>query len=180
MNQLIDILKPEDIPHNYQRTPIGLILEYHNLGRPMDDYSDAQILIGTCIDHRINIRIPDYFSFIVRAGGANMKNNEFKISFAIAIRGIKYIALIGHSDCGMVNLNSRKEQFIRGLVNNADWDKDNAEDHFTQFAPMFEIGNEIDFVAREAKRLRIKYPKIMIAPMLFKLDDNRLYLIREK
>jgi carbonic anhydrase len=47
------------------------------------------------------------------------------------------------------------------------------------FAPLFEIGNEIDFVLSEAVRLRHKYPKILIAPMLYRVEDNLLYLLRE-
>ena len=46
------------------------------------------------------------------------------------------------------------------------WERQRAEDHFMNFAPMFEIGNEIEFVLEEAKRLRNKYPNILIAPTL--------------
>jgi carbonic anhydrase len=45
--------------------------------------------------------------------------------------------------------------------------------------PIFEIGNEIDFVSSEAQRLQLRYPKITIAPMLYRIEDNRLYLIQE-
>ena len=79
----------------------------------------------------------------------------------------------------MVSLADRKQIFIDGLTERAGWEKDRAEEHFMQFAPMFEIGNEIEFVLSEAGRLRTKYPKITIAPMLYKVDDNRLYLINE-
>lgn len=44
---------------------------------------------------------------------------------------------------------------------------------------MFEIGNEVDFVLSEAKRLRLRYPKIIIAPLLYRVEDNRLYLVQE-
>jgi carbonic anhydrase len=79
----------------------------------------------------------------------------------------------------MVNLNDRKEQFIRGLVENAGWQSEAAEDHFRRFAPMFEIGNEIEFVLSEVKRLRLRYPKVLVAPFLYRVEDNRLYLIQE-
>jgi carbonic anhydrase len=65
------------------------------------------------------------------------------------------------------------------LVENAGWEKEWAEEHFMHFAPMFEIGNEIDFVISEAKRLRLRYPKINVAPMLYNVDNGRLYLISE-
>jgi carbonic anhydrase len=45
---------------------------------------------------------------------------------------------------------------------------------------MFEIGNEIDFIISEAIRLRLRYPKIIIVPMLYQIEDNRIYLIKEK
>jgi carbonic anhydrase len=79
----------------------------------------------------------------------------------------------------MVNLISRKDQFIEGMVKAAGWKKEQAEDHFMHFAPMFEIGSETDFTLSEAKRLRLRYPGIMIAPMLYLVGDNLLYFIRE-
>ena len=179
MNRLTDISSSKDIFPEYRDTPIGLLLEYHNLNRPSDTYTQAQLLVGMCMDNRKHLHIPDNFSYIIRAGGANLRYSEFKVSYAIAVGDIQHIALIGHNNCGMVNLISRKEQFINGLINKAGWDKEAAEDHFMHFAPMFEIGNEIDFTTSEANRLRLRYPKITVAPMLYKVEDNRLYLIDE-
>ena len=179
MDMLISIDSTENIPEAYRETPIGLLLEYHNLERPFSSYSQAQLLIGMCMDNRKHLNIPDNFAFIIRAGGANLRASEFKVSYAIAVGGISTIALIGHNQCGMVNLVARKELFIQGLVERGGWDKEKAEEHFMNFAPMFEIGNEIDFVLSEAKRLRLKYPKVPVVPMLYKVEDNRLYLLRE-
>ena len=67
------------------------------------------------------------------------------MSYAIAVGGVKSIALIGRSHCGMVNLVARRELFTQGLVDNAGWERERAEEHFNHFTPMFEIGNEIDF-----------------------------------
>ena len=54
-----------------------------------------------------------------------------------------------------------------------------AERHFLSYAPMFEIGNEIDFLLSEVKRLREQYPKVLVAPLFYKLEDNLLYQIKE-
>jgi len=54
-----------------------------------------------------------------------------------------------------------------------------AERHFMHHVPMFEIGNEIDFVLSEVKRLRQRYQNIQVAPIFYQVDDNLLYLIRE-
>ena len=57
--------------------------------------------------------------------------------------------------------------------------KEEAEEHFMHFAPMFEIGDETDFILSETKRLRLRYPRIKIAPMMYLVEDNKLYLIKE-
>lgn len=179
MNRLVSVSSKEDIFPELLDTPIGLLLEYHNLNREYETYTQAQLLIGMCMDNRKHLRIPDNFSYIIRAGGANLRYSEFKVSYAIAVGGVRHIALIGHNQCGMVNLMARREAFITGLMENAGWEKELAEQHFMNFAPMFEIGNEIDFVSSEAKRLRLRYPKVQVAPFLYRVEDNLLYQIKE-
>jgi carbonic anhydrase len=179
MDRLLAISSKDDIPPQYQGTPVGLFLEYHNLGRPHAAYANAELLIGMCMDNRKQLRIPDNFAFIIRTGGANLRYSEFKVSYAIAVGNVRAIALVGHNQCGMVDLVSRKPQFIRGLVEAAGWQPQEAEEHFDQHAPTFEIGNEIDFILSEVRRLRLRYPRILVAPFLYRVEDNRLYLIRE-
>lgn len=180
MNKLLPIRSIDEINPEYRNTPIGLLLEYHNLNKPFATYDKAQILVGMCMDNRKHLHMPDNFAFIIRSGGANLRYSEFKVSFAIAVGGVRHIALIGHDKCGMVNIISRQKEFIEGLVNNAGWDKGRAEEHFDHYAPMYEIGSETDFILSETKRLRLRYPKIVIAPLIYLVDDNKLYFIDEK
>jgi len=179
MDKLIKVLNNDDIFSQYKGTPIESLLNYHNLGYPFKEYEKAQLLVGMCMDNRKQLKIPNNFSYIIRSGGGNLRYSEFKVSYAIAVGGVKTIALIGHNNCGMVNLMSKKEKFIKGLIENAGWEEIHAEEHFTSFAPMFEIENEIDFLLSEVKRLRTKYPKILVAPLFYNVDDNFLYLINE-
>jgi len=179
LNKLIAIRSIDDILPEYRQTPIGLLLEYHNLNRPLDTYDKAQLLVGMCMDNRKHLHMPDNFAFIIRSGGANLRYSEFKVSYAIGVGQVRHIALIGHNNCGMVNLISRKNEFINGLVDMAGWEKEKAEEHFMHFAPMFEIGNETDFILSETKRLRLRYPKIQIAPLIYLVGDNKLYSIKE-
>jgi carbonic anhydrase len=102
------------------------------------------------------------------------------VSYAVSVGGVKYIALIGHSNCGMVNLHEKKDAFISGLVDNAGWDREFAEDHFNQFSPIFEIGNEIDFLLSESARLRGRYPRINVVPLYYNIEDHKLYIVNEK
>jgi carbonic anhydrase len=173
------VTEPGDISQAYRDTPIGLLLEYHNLGRQYKSYKSAELLIGMCMDNRKSLSIPDNFAFIIRSGGANLRYSEFKVSFAIGVGKVSHIALIGHSNCGMVNLMDRRNEFVEGLTARAGWERDKAEEHFMNYAPMFEIGNETDFILSETKRLRLRYPKILIAPLFYLVEDNRLYEIRE-
>ena len=179
MNRLISVSTVDDISTEYQNTPIGHLLEYHNLNRPLDNFKQASLLIGMCMDNRKRLRIPDNFAYIIRSGGANLKYSEFKVSYAVAVGGVNSIALIGHNNCGMVGLAAKKEQFVRGLVRQAGWKKDLAEEHFIHFAPMFEIGNAIDFTLFETRRLRLRYPNIPVAPLFYRVEENLLYIITE-
>ncbi len=155
------------------------MLAYHNFGERSDEeFAQAQMLIGMCMDNRKRLTMPTNFAFIIRAGGANLRQSEFKISYAVAVGGIRCIALIGHTQCGMVNLHERKQLFTDGLVL-AGWDAKAAEEHFDQFAPIHEIRNETDFILNETMRLRKRYPNVSVAPLLYRVEDNLLYFIQE-
>ena len=174
-----DIVSVKNIPPEYRNTPAGLLLEYHNLDMPFAAYEHPQLLIGTCMDFRVRLRIPERFAFVLRTGGANMQGNEFRISFAIAVGGVRQMALIGHTDCGMSDLQKNREKFIEGLSAGAGWDPASATEHFERHAPASQIGEETAFILSEARRLRKLFPKITIVPMLYRVEDNRLYLISE-
>ncbi len=178
-HRLRPIDKDSDIPKMYASGPIADLLRFHNLGSSLRECQKAELLIGMCMDNRKHLRIPDNFAFIIRTGGANLRYSEFKVSYAIAVGGVQAIVLMGHTQCGMVHLTARQDAFINGLVKTAGWNKEAAKQHFLQFAPMFEIGNEVEFVVSEAVRLRNRYPKIQIAPLIYKVEDNRLYLVEE-
>ncbi len=178
--QLIKITEESQIPLNYENTPVWELIAYQNLGVEFKTYNSAQLLIGMCMDNRKQLRIPENFAYIIRTGGANLRYSEFKVSYAIAIGGVKYIVLIAHNNCGMVNLVSKREQFIEGLCKNANWSRSRAEEHFMNYAPIFEIDNEVEFVFNESKRLAQKYPGVNAVPLLYSIEDNMLSVILEK
>ena len=179
MQRAVSIASHDDIPAEYQGTPVERLLAWHNgFADQQEPALGAEMLIGMCMDNRKKLRIPENFAFILRAGGGNLRPSEFKVSFAVAVGGVRAIAVIVHNHCGMVGISARREQFVDGLVD-AGWDRELAEQHFDSYAPLFEIGNEIDFVLAEAKRLRARYPKVLVAPLYYNVDDNRLYCLRE-
>ena len=178
MTQLIPVNYSDDILPEYRGTPVGLLLEYHNLGRAMGTAPAPQLLIGMCMDSRKSLRIPNDFAFVLRTAGANMRDNEFRISYAISVGGVRTIVLIAHTDCGMARLDERREQFIRGLMDAAGWDEARAVRHFEESAPKFGMRDEVDFVLREAERLRAIYPRITVVPLLYRVEDDLLYQLR--
>ncbi len=179
MTEIIPVNYRDDILPEYRATPVGLLLEYHNLQRAIGSALSPQLLIGMCMDSRKSLRIPNDFAFVLRTAGANMRDNEFRISYAIAVGGIRTIVLIAHTDCGMARLEQRREQFIHGLVDAAGWDEAQAVRHFEESVPKFGIRDEVDFVMREAARLRGIYPRITIVPLLYRVEDDLLYQLRD-
>ncbi len=175
---LINLTSVKDLPVEYQNTPIADLVAYHNLDSDYQEYERATLLALMCMDHRKALQVPKNFCYIMRDGGANLKASMFKVSFALSVGGVRHIAIIGHNNCGMVGLHTKKETFIRGLIEMG-WDKNKANEHFNSYAPEFEIGSEIDFTLSEARRLRLEYPSVTVAPFLYKVEDSKLYLIRE-
>jgi carbonic anhydrase len=177
-HRLIPIHSPSVVPPQYRGTPIERLLLWHNGVAEPELVERAELLVGMCMDNRKKLRIPENFAFVLRSGGGNLRHSEFKVSFAIGFGGVRAIALVVHNHCGMVGLSRRRGIFVDGLVD-AGWDREDAEAHFDAFAPLFEIGNEIDFALSEAARLRKRYPKVIVAPMRYDVADNLLYLIDE-
>jgi carbonic anhydrase len=177
--KLIKVTGKEHIPAEYMGTPVEMLIGYQNLDYKYKDYVNAEILVGMCMDNRKMLHLPENFAFIIRTAGANLRYSDFKVAFAIAVGGVSAVAIIGHNDCGMANLMQKKDLFVKGIRERAGWDSKKAEEHFMSFAPFFEIENEEEFILSEAKRLREKFPKITVAPMIYRLEDNLLYFIKE-
>ncbi|HKO15671.1 MAG TPA: carbonic anhydrase [Gemmatimonadaceae bacterium] len=179
MTEILPVNYRTDILPEHRGTPVGLLLEYHNLERAMGSGPGRQLLIGMCMDSRKALRIPPDFAFVLRTAGANMRDNEFRISYAIAVGGVRTIVLIAHTDCGMRRVAGQHDAFVRGLVDHAGWDEARAEKHFADSVPKFAIDDEVGFVMREAERLRVLYPRISVAPLLYRVEDDLLYQLRD-
>jgi carbonic anhydrase len=175
MTRLIPVCQYSDILPAYRNTPIGDLLEYHNLQVPARRYERAELLLGMCMDNRKMLRLPENFAYVLRTGGANLRRIEFKVSFAIAIGGVRTIGLVGHDECGMVNLRARREGFVAGLVKNGGWVRETAEAYFDRYASDYEIEDSAEFVLIEAKRLRERFPGVCVAPLFYQVGNGLLY-----
>jgi carbonic anhydrase len=179
MDRVVPVFSVAAIFPEYRGTPVERLFAYHNLKHPAPPYDRAEMLISMCMDSRKRLDIPDNFAFVIRTAAGNLRDNEFRTAFAIGVGGVRAIAIIAHTDCGMVRLSRRRQQFIDGMVRNAGWTAEDAERYFDERAPRFEIMDERDFVVEEAKRIRRLYPAVLVAPLLYRVETGMLYLLRE-
>ncbi len=171
---LIPVSDERDILPEYRGTDVGDLLAYHNLGMAHRKYVDAGLLIGKCMDHRFQLRIPANFAYVLRSAGANLSMVNFDISFAVAVAGVRNICVIGHDGCRMVDVIANREAFVTGLVEKAGWDRTRAEAHFDEHASGYSFEDVVDHIWLEAQRLRESYAGILIAPLVYSLDDHNL------
>lgn len=173
------LISGREIPEAYRNTPIEELILYHNEKRPVDIPSEVKLVIATCMDNRVNIRCPAKFAYFIRNGGTSLIYSDFHISYAIAVAKIKYVCVIGHTDCGMSNLKERREVYVKGMQEIAGWKRYEAEDFFDSNISTFEIGDEVFSVLKDVRRLREKFPAVTIVPMIYNVEDNLLYFIKE-
>jgi carbonic anhydrase len=177
---LVSVETAEDILPRYRGTPIESFLRYHNLGEPLPPTAgSASLLIGMCMDHRKDLTIPNEFAYVLRAAGGNLRGREFDVSYAISVGGVRALALLAHTDCGMAYLSEKREDFVRGLVESGGWTEREAEAHFEESRPRYEIGDPLAFVVGEAARLRQRYPGLLVAAFMYRVEDDRLAQVAE-
>ncbi|MGI9078029.1 MAG: carbonic anhydrase [Gemmatimonadaceae bacterium] len=126
------------------------------------------------MDHRKMLRLPNEFAYILRSAGANLRDREFEVSYAVAVGGVRTIALLAHTNCGMAGVAGKREKFVRGLVEGAGWSRAEAERQFAEAADRYEIGEPVEFAITEVERLHKRYPLLLVAPLLYTLEDDRL------
>jgi carbonic anhydrase len=175
--ELFPVDSESDIPEALASTPIGDLLRFHNLGAAPKSYEKAELLVGTCIDNRIRLRLPDNFAFVLRDAGANLKPEDFAPAFVVGYAGVRHMALIAHTQCGMSGLAGRETAVVDGLET-AGWSREDAAKHFSESVGECEIGDPAAFVFDEARRFRERHTGLTVEPLLYKIEDHRLYGIR--
>ena len=181
MIRLAPVERAADILPAYRDTPVAALLRYHNLGEPLPRTTgSAELLIGMCMDHRKDLTIPNEFAYVIRAAGGNLRDREFDVSYAVSIGGMRHLALLAHTDCGMSHLMAKREAFVEGLVQRGHWTEAQAAAHFDDCAARYQIGDPVTFVAQEAARLRLRYPGLLVAPLMYHVDNDRLAQVVEE
>ena len=84
-----------DILPAWRGTPVAELLALHNLGAGARSYAHPQILIATCPEQQLALRIPAGFAISLHTAAANLKRDPFKVSWAIGIGRVSAIAIVG-------------------------------------------------------------------------------------
>lgn len=164
-----------DILPDYLGTAVADLLRFQNLGQQAArKYAKPEILIATCLEQTAPLRLPEGFGVLLHTAAANLKRDPFKVSWAIGVAGVSAIAIVGHDDCRLVELREHREQFVVQMIESAGWERPAAEQHFDHWSDLFEVDNPVDFVVAEAARLQSRYPKIVIAPLLYQTSTGSL------
>jgi carbonic anhydrase len=180
MLSLIPVEMVDDILPRYRGTSVEHLLRYHNLGEPMPATTGkAEVLVGMCMDHREELRVPNEFAYELRVAGGRMGGHEFEISYAVSVARVAAIVLIAHTDCGMAHVTTKRGAFVRGLVEWGGCGEEDASRLFAKHAANYEIGDPAQFIVSEAARIQRFYPNVMVAPLLYAVEDDRLRQITD-
>lgn len=173
---LIPVRTEADILPAWRGSPVADLLRFHNLGLAgaPGKYARPGILIATCLEQGAPLRVPEGFAISLHTAAASLKRDPFKVSWAIGVAGVKAIAIVGHDDCRLVELRSRREQFVAQMIEAAGWERPAAEQHFDHWSDLFEVDNPVEFVAAEAARVQSRYPGIPVAPLLYQSGTGTL------
>ncbi len=175
---LVPVRNEADILPVYRGTPVADLLRFQNIGGSPDStpgkYARPAILIATCLEQGAALRIPEGFAISLHTAAASLKRDPFKVSWAIGVAGVKAIAIVGHDDCRLVELRNHREQFVVQMIEAAGWERPAAEQHFDHWSDLFGVDNPVEFVATEAARLQSRYPKILVAPLLYQSATGAL------
>jgi len=175
---LVPVRNETDILPAYRGTPVADLLRFQNPGvakaPAAGAYARPAILIATCLEQGAALRIPEGFAISLHTAAASLKRDPFKVSWAIGVARVSAIALVAHDDCRLVELRNHREQFVVQMIEAAGWERPAAEQHFDHWSDLFAVDDPANFVAAEAARLQSRYPKILVAPLLYQSATGAL------
>ncbi|MBX9685872.1 MAG: SulP family inorganic anion transporter [Candidatus Obscuribacterales bacterium] len=176
---LIELKTADEIPSCLRDTPIEELIKCQNFFEASSDRLDqVDLIVGMCIDYRKQIHLPKNCAYVIRSPGANMRDMEFSIALALS-SGIEHMALVVHNNCIMSDPFNKKEIFVETLNKVHGWTKEKAESFFDLKADRLEIEDPVDFALEESKRLSTLFPQLNVVPLLYNVDNDRLFLIKD-
>lgn len=177
MLRTVPVLDMSDILPQYRETPIAELLASHNLGRALPVTPAANLLIITCMDHRIALDIPERFAYQIRTAGANPSPVFSNVAFALGAAGINAICVIGHTDCAMCKVSHMTGTMTKSLVDDHGWEMLDARDQEIMLHQVFALDDSMRTAWDHAARLAKRFPRAIVAPLLYRVEDGALVQI---
>ncbi len=171
---LIHIESIPDVPAQWKGTPIESFIMAQNFGWPIQGSGKVELLISTCIEFRYALPIPRMYAYVIRRASGRVLGSEFSVGYTMA-QGVKYLALIGHNDCGMAKALTNAPRVVAALVEQG-WDTDLAQQYVENQLKRHAINDELDALRDEFIRLKRVFRKLLIAPLFVCLHDSKLYV----
>jgi carbonic anhydrase len=171
---LTSIESVSDVPAQWKGTPIECFIMAQNFGWPIQATGKVELLVSTCIEFRYALPIPRMYSYVIRRASGRVLGSEFSVGYTLA-QGVKYLALIGHNDCGMTKAIANSERVVAALVDQG-WDEDLAQRYVDAQLKRHSIHDELDALREEFIRMKRVFRKLIIAPLFVCLHDSRLYV----
>jgi len=177
IDRLIPVRSRADILRPYRATPVETLLVSHALAREVAPPAAAQMVVVTCVDPRIDLLLPEGFAFVVRTGGATVGPVLFNVAFALTVPGVEVVAVIGHSDCRMVGVHDRREEFLAGLAGISSLDASAGERLFEAGAASFGSRDAVDHVLAQSATIRRSLDRVLVAPLFLEVETGDLFQI---
>lgn len=176
---LIEINSIDQIPVIIRGTPVEELIKCQNFYEAStENPKQVDLIVGTCTEYRRQLHLPKNCAFVIQNAGASMYEMEFSIAMALST-GIRHMALIVHSNCIVSSPYLKKEHFVQTLTNTHKWTSDSAETFFDANAGFFEIEEPVDFALEQTERLSELFGGLVIVPLVYNVENSRLYLIRD-
>jgi len=175
--RLVPVRTESDLAEEYRRSPIADLFRHHGERAPVRSYERPPLVIVTCMDSRISLRLPETFAFVLRTAGANVESVLFNLDFAVAVAGVEGLAIIGHDDCAMTAVGRSREAFESGLVRGQGWTPERAASAYESGVSWFGIESARESVWASAQALRKRYPRLLVAPLFYRVGDGRLEMV---
>lgn len=173
-DRLIAVESQLDIPASWQGTPLESLIMAQNFGWPIQASGKPELLIATCIEFRYALPVPRMYAYVIRRASGRVIGSEFSVGYTLA-QGVRYLAMIGHNDCGMSKVYEKAPAVVDAFVEQG-WQRDAAMAYVDKQVTRHAISNELVALQDEYFRLKRLFPKLIIAPLFVCLHDSRLYI----
>ena len=172
--RLVPVRSRADIEARYLGTPIEQLLLSHNLGEDVAVPDEPGLLIATCMDHRIGLRIPERFAFVIRTAGATIEPLLFNIAAAISLRPVSAVCVIGHSDCAMVGVERHRGPVVETLQRLGTMSESEASALFDSGASLFGIDDGAAHARGQCEIVARLFPELLTCPLFLDVESGEL------